>query len=47
MEILREAQQGLIEEGLDETKAKIRVEGASISLCEFALEHGYGIELSE
>lgn len=47
IEILREAQQGLIEEGLDETKAKIRVEGAPISLCEFALEHGYGLELSE
>lgn len=47
IEMLREAQQELIKDGLDERKAKIRVEGTPVALCEFAVEHGYGIRLSE
>lgn len=47
IEILREAQQGLVKAGVNERKAKIRVEGGPVSLCEFAVEHDYGVELSE
>lgn len=47
IEMLREAQQKLIKDGLDERKAKIRIEGTPLALCEFAVEHGYGIRLSE
>lgn len=47
IEMLREAQQELIKDGLDERKAKIRVEGTPVALCEFAVEHDYGLELSE
>ena len=45
--ILRESKKELIRIGDDKRKTEIRIETGPIALCEFALEEGYGVQLSE
>lgn len=45
LKILRDAEEGLINDGNCKEKIKFRIETGPVALCEFALEKNYGIEL--
>lgn len=44
---LRKAKEKMCQEGETPQKVEMRVEAGPVALCEFALEHGYGVRLSE